>query len=305
MTPPVPSGASARLRAFAARGELVEYDGHRVFVYDDASRATDREAPPVVFLHGFPGSAFDWADTMERVGARRRVIALDLLGYGLSDKPLQMGLSLFEQADLIEVVLRRRGVRAAHVAAHDMGTTVALELCARRRLDLLSFDLKSVLFTNGSVFIELSQLTPSQKLLRLPAVGAAFARIASFATFRFQIDRISGRRLPETAIRDIFELMIGGGGRQVLPKLIGYIDERHRFAERWVGHLGETNLPASVVWGQLDPVAVPRIGEKLAEALPSAKLVRLEDVGHFSPLEAPVELADQTLELVERAEAPR
>ncbi len=303
MKPLVPERASAGLRDFATRGELVDYDGHRVFVIDDASRAKSPGARPVVFIHGFPGSAFDFAAMFDRVGEHRRVLALDLLGFGLSDKPAEMGLSLFEHADLVEVVLRCRGIRACDLVAHDMGTTVALELCARRRLGLLSFDIGGVLFTNGSVFIELSQLTPSQKLLRLPVVGPAFARAARFATFRAQINRISGRRLSEEALRDMFELMVASGGREVLPKLIGYVSERYRFAERWVGHLDGLDRPTSVVWGGRDPVAIPTIGERLARALPDARFVRLEDVGHFSPLEAPAELSAEVLALAARADA--
>ncbi len=297
----VPARASARLRAFAERGRHTSYDGHSVFVVDSGPVEGSARAP-VLFVHGFPGAAFDFADAMAIVEGERRVIALDLLGYGLSDKPLAMGLSLFEQADVIEVVLASLGVPRVHVVAHDMGTTVALELLARRRLGLLSFAVSSVLFTNGSVFIEMSQLTPSQRLLRVPGLGNAFARIASFATFRFQIDRITGRALSEEAARDMFELMTLHGGRQLLPKLIGYIEERHRFAERWVGHLGAVDLPVTVLWGQRDPVAVASIGERLAAAIPRAELVRLDDVGHFSPIEAPAELAEAIGRLAARAE---
>jgi pimeloyl-ACP methyl ester carboxylesterase len=294
--PHPPSHASQRLRAFAARGRHLDYDGHALFVIDAGE---GDEA--VVFLHGFPGSAFDFAEAIDRVAAHHRVVALDFLGYGLSGKPLEMGLSLFELADSVEVVLARLGIRRAHLVAHDMGTTVALELCARRRLGLLSFTLASVLFTNGSVFVEMTRLTPSQKLLRVPVVGGAFARVASFTTFRLQIARISGRPISEEATRDMFELMVCGGGRRVLPKLIGYIDERWRFAERWVGHLGAVDVPTTVLWGQRDPVAVPAIGARLAHALPICRELRLDDVGHFSPLEAPAELAEATLEQVARS----
>jgi len=298
--PTLPAAASPELQRFAARGHFTDHDGHRVFVVDDAGPGGD--APPVVFVHGFPGSAFDFAGAMSLVARERRALAMDLLGYGLSDKPAEMGLSLFEQADVVERVVRDAGAERAHLVAHDMGTSVTLELLARHRLGVLSFEPLGVLFTNGSVFIEMSQLTPSQKLLRLPVIGARFAQIARFQTFAWQIDRISGRRLTKEQKRDMFELMTAGRGRDVLPKLIGYIAERYRFAERWVGHLDRVTLPVTVLWGQRDPVAVPEIGERLARALPNARIVRLDDVGHFSPNEAPEELAREVLALVARAE---
>ena len=63
-------------------------------------------ARTVVLMHGFPTSSYDWRGVVERLRGRFRVIAVDFLGFGLSDKPVAFGYSLFQQADLIEAVLR-------------------------------------------------------------------------------------------------------------------------------------------------------------------------------------------------------
>lgn len=244
-----------------------------------------------MLLHGFPESSVDFHDALPQLVSGGRVVAPDFLGFGLSDKPHPHTYSLFEQADLVEVVLRALGVRRAHLVAHDMGTSVAAELAARVRHGLLGFELGSLLLTNGSVYIEMAVLTPSQKLLRLPAIGPAFARLASYPVFRAQARRIVGRPVTDEALRDMFDLMVHDGGRAVLPSLIGYIAERHRFAERWCGALRALDVPTRIVWGQRDPVAVAAIGDRLAREMPRATLLRLEDVGHFTPLEAPGELA--------------
>lgn len=284
---------SPSVQAFAARAKRVAFGPYRVHVMDEGPR--DDEA--VVLLHGFPESSFDFHDVLGRLTPHTRVVAADFLGFGLSDKPFPHSYSLFEQADLLEVVLRTLGVRRAHVVAHDMGTSVAAELAARRLHGLLGFELASLLLTNGSVYIEMAALTPSQKLLRLPGVGGVFARLASYPVFRAQTRRILGRPVDDAALRDMFELMVHDGGRRVLPSLIGYIAERYRFSERWCGALRELDVPTRVVWGQKDPVAVAAIGERLLREMPRASLERLDDVGHFTPLEAPEELVRAALAL--------
>ena len=91
------------------------------------------DATPVLVLHGFP---------VERLRLRRRrsrrvrraaaSSRFDFPGFGLSDKPADHGYSLFEQADVALAVAREMGVERAHLWAHDMGTSVATELLARR-----------------------------------------------------------------------------------------------------------------------------------------------------------------------------
>lgn len=102
-----------------------------MFVRDvPAQQPSDQ--PPVVLLHGFPGSSHDWAGVSPALGVSRRVLTLDLPGYGLSAKPGDGDYSLFTQADVVEAVLDQHGITACSLVAHDMGDTVAAELMARR-----------------------------------------------------------------------------------------------------------------------------------------------------------------------------
>src|SRR5262249_43265452 len=140
----------------------------------------------ILLLHGFPTSSHDWSRVWESLTARHRVITFDFPGYGLSAKPEDYGYSLFEQADVVELLLRERGVERAHVCAHDMGTSVATELLARREAKLLHFEIDRLILMNGSVHAELAHLTPAQKLLRRSILGPLFARVANATTFRLQ-----------------------------------------------------------------------------------------------------------------------
>ncbi len=276
-----PSGPLERWRA---RGGLETSGDARVFTVELGVSASESEA--VLVLHGFPSSSLDFQPVVSAFGARR-VLLFDAPGFGLSAKPAAGCYSLFEVADVATDLARRRGLGRVHLVAHDMGTSVACELLARRERGLLPFELASVLFFNGSVFVEMTHLTPSQRLLRTP-LGGLFARLASYRTFELQMGRICGVKPPEDELRAMWASMRHDDGHLRLPQTIGYVQERWRYRDRWIPPLGRLDIPSRVVWGNLDTVAVMAIGDRLAATLPGAELVRLEGLGHYPMLEDPV-----------------
>ncbi|NXF13812.1 MEST protein, partial [Smithornis capensis] len=88
----------------------------------------------VILLHGFPTSSYDWSKIWEGLTQRfHRVIALDFLGFGFSDKPRPHRYSILEQADIVEGLVRHLGLRQHRInlLSHDYGDTVAQELLHR------------------------------------------------------------------------------------------------------------------------------------------------------------------------------
>jgi len=252
-----------------------------VFVVDEGAGA----APPLLILHGFPTSSYDFRGVIPRLG--RRVVTLDFPGFGFSDKPTDYSYSLIEQADVVEMIAQKVDLPRAHVWAHDMGTSVATELLARRAGGLLHFEIDRLILMNGSVHAEMAHLTTSQRLLRRPLLGQLFARAANRATYHLQMKRVLARAVADEEIDDQFTLLGLNDGHLRMPRIMGYYDERVRFRRRWIGALEAFDRPAMILWGMLDPVAVPAIAEALARETPEAVLERLDGVGHYPQLEAP------------------
>lgn len=288
--------SSAALDSFRARGRLLRLAELSVFVIDTGPSDED----PVLLLHGFPSSSLDFHRLLPHLSGRR-VVLLDMPGYGFSDKPIDYSYSLHEQTDVLLLVLRELKVSAAHVVAHDMGTSIACELAARRERGLLPFRMRSLVLMNGSVHIELAHLTPSQKILRTP-LGPLLARLSSAAIFKAQLRRIQGHPMQESDLDDMWALLRQKDGHLRLPQLISYVDERHRFWHRWIGALCRLDLPTLVLWATADPVAVLAIGERLASEIPGARYERLEGLGHYPQLEEPQAVAAALLRHLARPE---
>ena len=286
------------LSEWRSRGQFLRLLGQTVFAMDTGPRETE----PLLILHGFPTSSFDFHLSLGRLSSHNRVILHDHLGFGFSDKPEDYSYSLIEQADVAVMVWQKLGVTKGHVLAHDYGTSIATELCARRERGLLPIEMLSLTLTNGSVHRELAHLQPSQRILQSKNFGPLFARLANKFIFRAQIRRIlgDGAAVSNDEIDAMWASIRHDDGHLRLPDISSYLDERVRFRQRWIGALTRFDRPAHVLWGHQDPIAVPLMAETLTAEIPTAKLTWLKDLGHYPMLERPSEWADAAAEFLER-----
>lgn len=263
--------------------------GRRLFVVDTGATDGEPAGDPVVVLHGFPTCSLDWRDAIERLSRRRRVVAVDLLGFGLSEKPDQR-YSLFEQSDLVEAVVGELGIERAVLVSHDMGDSVAGELLARSLDGRLGFAVSSRVLSNGSIYLGMAQLTDGQKmLLGLPdeMVAADAAPTVELLAGALRATCAPTSPVSEAELAALAELIVRAGGNRLLPRTIRYVEERRVHEDRWTGAIERHPAPLTIVWGDLDPIAVWPMAERLYAARPDATLVRLSGVGHYPMLEAP------------------
>ena len=134
-------------------GDRLQVAGNEIFVIDRPGRD---DGDPVLILHGFPSCSFDWRRIIDHL--TRRVVLLDMLGYGLSAKPFDHRYSLFEQADIVEGVGAALGLSSVALVTHDVGDSVGGELLARELDGNLGFSVTQRVLTNGSIYMDLVQL---------------------------------------------------------------------------------------------------------------------------------------------------
>ncbi len=246
----------------------------------------------LLLLHGFPSSSYDWRLLLEEQ-TDHAVLAFDCLGFGLSDKPRDHDYTLAEQADIAEELVRRHcDGRPVLIVGHDMGTSVATELMARDIDGGLTFEAIGALLFNGSMIQSAASPTIAQRLLR-GRLGPVMARLSSERFFRQQFGSIfsPGHPLTDEEAADQWSLLTHNGGHRLGHKLISYMDERERHAERWYGALRNWPRPLSLAWAMLDPVATRRVLEGVLELRPEAPLTELADLGHYPQIEAPERIA--------------
>ena len=276
-----------RVREWRDRGETVEFRDRSIHVFRQ-----EGEGVPLLLLHGFPSSSYDWRLLLEQLPGRD-VLAFDFLGFGLSDKPREHDYSLFWQADLTEEMVRRYlDGRPVFVLAHDMGTSVANELMARDLEGRVGISLAGILLFNGSMVLEKASPTPAQRALR-SRLGPLLARLSSERLFRQQFGSVfsAAHPLSEEEAADQWSLVCHNGGRTLGHRTISYMDQRETYAERWHGAIRDWPGELSLAWGLQDPVATTAVLDVLRELRPGVPVAELPELAHYPQIEDPPQIA--------------
>ncbi len=248
---------------------------------------------PLLLVHGFPTSSWDWHGVWRELTARYDVLAVDMIGFGRSDKPQGYGYSLFDQADLVTAFLAAKGISAVHILAHDYGDTVVQELLARQNEAKLPFKIVSVALLNGGIIPGKHRPRLMQTLLISP-VGSFVGRMMSYKRFASSFSDIFGTftRPTEQELREYWEHIRYNQGPRVVHLLIRYMKERKENYDRWVGVLGRPGVPLVLIFGGVDPISGIHMSDAFRLENPGAPVYVLKGIGHYPQLEA----ANQVLE---------
>jgi pimeloyl-ACP methyl ester carboxylesterase len=272
-----------------AAGQTFDWRGHRVFYREQGT------GEPLILLHGFPTSSWDWRHVWDELARSHRVIALDYVGFGFSDKPPDGPYTVLAYADQAEALLAGLGVARVHVLAHDLGDSVAQELLARdgerQGGGAGAAALASVCLLNGGVLPETHRPRPVQKLLDSP-LGFLVARLTNRRRFgRGLADVFGPNTQPSEAELDGFwECASYAHGLRNYHHIIRYMRERRRYRERWVTPLLDGRVPRAFINGNLDPVSGKHVVDRLRELRPGLEIHDLPEIGLYPQTEAPADV---------------
>jgi pimeloyl-ACP methyl ester carboxylesterase len=286
--------AVENVREWEARGRRILVDDRSVWVLDvpplDGGAALD----PLLVLHGYPSCSYDWRLVLDALRTRRRVVALDFLGFGLSDKP-DVRYSMRLQADVVEAAARQLGLTSVAMLTHDMGDTVGGELLARSIEGTLPFEVSTRVLTNGSIYIEMAQLSNGQKVL-LSLDDAPTDLVVADGYKRGLAGTFSAKStVDDDELEAQWLLAERDGGNRMMARTIRYIEDRRAEERRFTGAIETHPSPLAVVWGADDPIAVLAMTDELRLARPKTPVTVLHGVGHYPMLEAPERFAQAVL----------
>ncbi len=227
----------------------------------------------VLLVHGFGGSTFSWRETIPYlVDEGYRVVALDLPGFGLSERLSGLDHSPDERGALSWALLDALYPGEAwHLVGHSMGgaTVAAMALAEPERVKSVTFAAGALGGTNGRLEKVVS-FPPLQRLIRVVASrllmdeGRVESMIESAYGRKPSPEEVAGYYLPVT-IKDsdlvLVELLRSGSGMfEVDPAAL--------------------TVPVLCLWGEQDAWVPLEEGEELARVIPGAKLEVVAGEGH-------------------------
>ena len=270
--------------AFPFRSRFLEIaHGRRVHYVDQG------EGEVLLFVHGTPTWSFEWRHCIRTLSRTHRCIAMDNLGFGLSDRPRDFDYRPESHAAVLRAFVERLKLRDVTLVVHDFGGPIGLPLALGgasvvRRLVLLNTWMWS--FRDDAEMMRKGRMASG-------TIGRLLYRYANFSlrvltpyaygdrarlTPRIHQQYLAPFRDRESRERVLWPLAraILGAGR--------YYDSLWLMRDRLKG------MSTLIVWGMKDPAFQPRLLERWRATLPQATVVRLP-VGHWPQEESPDEVA--------------
>lgn len=288
---------SPALQEWFDRGRQQTVGKRSIFVIDEGAK----NAPVLLFIHGFPTSSYDWQAIWPSLVTQYRVISLDMLGFGFSDKPNKRTYTIHQQADLFDSTIKQFKLSEFHIIAHDYGVSVAQELLARQFAGDGQGRCLSCCFLNGGLFPETHQALLIQKIL-LSRIGKLVNAFTGFSLFSASFSKVFGEhsKPSKQELRDFWEVINYAKGKHVFHNLITYMLDRQEHRERWVSALQISPIPLALINGSMDPVSGQHLVTRYKElACRLDYLCELPAIGHYPQVEAPNAVSNALLEFLE------
>lgn len=251
------------------------------------------QGSPVLLIHGFGASTFTWRHIAPALAERHRVIAVDLKGFGQSDKPFDESYSVFDQAGLLAQLIEDQDLRNLTLVGHSFGGGVALVLALEADGRLKGRIKKLVLLDTIAyrqdipVFFRMLDTPVFSHLgVRMvpPAMQARIAlRIAYLDNSKIGDEEVEMYAAPLRTAAGKHAII--HSARQIMPEGLEQIAERYR----------SITLPTLIAWCDHDRIVPLDVGLKLRRTLPNARLRIVESCGHLPQEEQP----EATLALIQ------
>ncbi|WP_284178061.1 alpha/beta hydrolase [Rhabdaerophilum sp. SD176] len=253
---------------------------------------------PIILLHGLGASSYMWRHLAPELAKNHRVIAIDLKGFGRSDKPAGAGYRIEDHVAAVSAILDRLRLRDVTLVGHSLGGAVAL-LLAVEADQAGDGRISRLILMNSPAFKQKDSLAIS--VLRLPLVPYILlpALTPEFGA-RAILNAGDGTQITSRDIEAYARPLRDPGALQALIKT-GRGIEPENFPEV-IARYPRLRQPTLVIWCRSDPTVPLAIGRRLVEALPRAELRIFDSCRHVPPEQSIKETARAVGAFLRRSE---
>ena len=248
------------------------------------------EGAPILLVHGFGGSTFGWRHVMPLLAAGHRVVAVDVPGFGFSDRSPSLVLSQGRQAERMVSLLDHLGIARAVVIGHSMGGAIAQRLAAAfparvERLVLVAAvdaSVRPAWRARGAWSRRAGVAAMSAGLMMPPLVAW---------TSRKSLERMvwDRRFVTDDVVRGYVRPLLLPGTAASLSRMAADT------ADETLADLARISAPTLVLSGEADAVVPPEVGAAIAAKIGGARHLIIPRAGHLLAEERPDAVVEEVL----------
>lgn len=241
---------------------------------------------PVLLLHGWPTSSYLWRKLIPILAEKNRVIALDLPGFGRSDKRLSDSFSFRYQDKMIDGFLQQMGIEKVNLAVHDLGGPLGLFWATQHPEKVLRIS-----FLNTLVYPEFSWAVKAFGLATMLPLVKNWLSSPGGIRWAMRLGVVNKSHLSQADVEQYQRPFQSKEARKVLLKTVHRLSKEayHEIAQE----LPKFKGPVQLVYGKEDRILpdIDKTMARLQQDLPQAELTALDHCGHFLQEDEPEKIA--------------
>jgi len=255
-----------------------EINGQQLHYIDEG------KGEPILFVHGTPSWSFDYRNVIKKLRPDFRCIAIDHIGFGLSDKPENYDYSTQNHSKTLQQFVFEKQLEDFTLVVHDFGTVIALNFALQHPEKIKRIVVLNSWFWSSKSDPEFAKI---RSVLKSPLLPFLY-RYLNFSP-RFILPRSFGdRKIPNKRLKQYTKPFANKAQRNgPLAFAKSLLNDQDWFEELWSQRNILANKPVLFIWGMKDPLIKPHDLEKFQRGFPNSKAIRLETSGHFPQEEQP------------------
>ncbi|HET7059514.1 MAG TPA: alpha/beta hydrolase [Nitrospiraceae bacterium] len=242
------------------------------------------EGSPVILVHGFGGSMWQW-EYQQSLSAAHRVITLDVLGAGLSDKP-DIEYTPTQLVSFMRDFLNALHISQASFVGNSMGAgiVIGMALTYPDRVD------KLVLIDGFPDHVHEKLTSPSLRRALGPWPPLWMVKLGNWLAGRGTTKQVLSEMVYNDQLLTPAVVDRSNRNRQrpgLFPPLLATVNNLPLWENGFAKRLGEIRQPTLILWGEKDAVFAPLVGENLHRTIMGSRFNLIPDAGHIAMWERP------------------
>jgi pimeloyl-ACP methyl ester carboxylesterase len=268
--------------------QFIDIEGMSVHLRDEGPRD---DPSPILLLHGTSSSLHTWEPWAQALRTKRRVISVDLPGYGLTGPFPDGDYRLSRYTRFVGQLLDALGVQHAVLAGNSFGGQVAIEMALEQPARVDKLILVDALAYPGDP----KSVPIGFRIARMPGLNQLMRYMLPRRVVEDSLREVMGdpsKVTPELVDR-YFDMSVRAGNRASLPARFRYLP-----TDASAKRIGQISQQTLIIWGGRDRLIPPENGERLHREIAGSQLLVFPELGHVPQEEDPATTVAAAIEFL-------